>query len=253
MGSTYESLLDEVGDWCDIWCGEGCRPEELAEALAVLEAAIKANPQELSHIDADDVEAASSAYKEYTCAPDGWHPKTFRLLSRPAREALARLLRAIEESGWWPESNSSIHMKVTPKPTGGNRLIGWYRALFRLWCTIRKDYWVQWESTHGSDNCFSASRGNNVIDVAWRQAARAEIAVNSRKFPLELLRLTLVSYGWLRNLVTADNIIAQGVIAWRGMVAGCVAAARELNSIHEGRAGNHDHQAPSSGDRCMDR
>ena len=44
-------------------------------------------------------------------------------------------------------------------------------------------------------------------------------------FPLTLLRLTILSYGWQRNLVEGE-VIASGIRANRGMVVGCTAATR---------------------------
>ena len=49
------------------------------------------------------------------------------------------------------------------------------------------------------------------------------------QFPLKLLRLTLVSYGWMRFLTTGRTVAA-GIQACQGMIAGCVAATRELKA-----------------------
>ena len=46
-------------------------------------------------------------------------------------------------------------------------------------------------------------------------------------FPVRLLRLTILSYSWERQLV-GGNITTSGIVAWRGMIAGCVSATREL-------------------------
>ena len=56
-------------------------------------------------------------------------------------------------------------------------MVGFYSALFRLWCAIRADRWRAWEDTHGAAPFFAASRGNSVVDVAWRQAVKAELAI----------------------------------------------------------------------------
>ena len=44
---------------------------------------------------------------------------------------------------------------------------------------------------------------------------------------MRLLRLAVLSYSWSRHLIYGE-VLAAGVVAWRGMVAGCVAATREL-------------------------
>ena len=175
-GCVYQGLLAEAEDWHKVWTDD-CLASELEDAIKLIDAALQSCPEDLSPLTADDVHEASGAFRDRTSSPDGWHPKTFKLLSTAAKHSLAQFLNVLEKTGLWPESNSSLHLKLTPKPQGGNRLIGWYRALFRLWCKARKDLWVEWEDTHGSDRVFAASRGNSVIDVGWRQAARAELAV----------------------------------------------------------------------------
>ena len=94
----------------------------------------------------------------------------------------------------------------------------------------RADLWREWEDRHGSASFFSAARGDSVVDVGWRQAVRAEVSkmqgkavvvvaqdlkkcyeyiryhilsakAAGRKFPLRLLRLTVLSYSWSRHFV----------------------------------------------------
>ena len=93
------------------------------------------------------------------------------------RKLINRIRKRSAMHGLWPWANSSIHMCVTRKLVGGHRLIGWCGALVRLWCRIRGDVWRHWEDQHGSDRVFSASRGNSVVEVGWRQVARVELAV----------------------------------------------------------------------------
>ena len=45
--------------------------------------------------------------------------------------------------------------------------------------------------------------------------------------PLYELRATLISYGWKRHLVLGA-VLAAGLEAWKGIIAGCVAATMQL-------------------------
>ena len=112
---------------------------------------------------------------------DGFHPKGFAGLSTQCKDVLADMLNLFEDTGMWPTQNSSVHMNVQRKPGGGFRLIGWYRALFRLWCAIRSEAWRGWEDRHASETFFSASKGCSVTDVGWRQVVRAEVAAFIRQ------------------------------------------------------------------------
>ena len=259
-------MLGECQTWDEVWHGGNTEAEEHAKALAIIQEALQLDPQPLSLITGPEVGEAARHFKQKTATPDGWHPKTFGLVSSEGQDCLARILNTCECIGSWPEQQSSIHMSIQRKPAGGKRLIGWYRALFRLWCMLRADLWREWENKHGSASFFSNAKGNSVIDVGWRQAVRAEVArldgkhvvivaqdlkkcyeyiryhilaakAAARKFPLRLVRVTVLSYGWHRHLVHG-SIIADGITAWRGVVAGCVAATRELKLCVRGALSN---------------
>ena len=172
----YNVLLGEVNSWDHVWRGDDTSPEEHAQALTILNEALRLDPQPLSPITGTDVAQSSVAFKRKTVSPCGWHPRTYSLVSKESQDSLGRLLSQCEWNGMWPEEESSIHMSIQRKPAGGKRLIGWYRALFRLWCMCRSDLWKEWEDRHGSATFFSAAKGNSVIDVGWRQAVRSEVA-----------------------------------------------------------------------------
>ena len=128
--------------------------------------------------------------------------------------------------------------------------------MFRVYCLIRSDGWKQWEQANMNKPFFAAAKGNSVIDVAWRQAARAEISgimgraagliafdlvkcyeyvrhhllaakAVSWDYPLFGLSATLTSYGWHRHLLLG-KCIASGIISFQGIVAGFAAATIEL-------------------------
>ena len=226
--------------------------------MELLHRYLAANKQELPPITGRDVWQVSRSFPTMTVAPDGWHPRTFSLLGETGRELLARQLMIWEAAGMWPHSNSTIHMSSQRKPAGGRRLIGWYRAAFRLWSAIRGEHWREWEMKHATESFFGAAKRNSVLDVGWRQGVRAEfsqakgtstaiVAQDLRKcyelirfvilveqgikhfFLLLMLRTTVLSYGWKRHIVIGA-CISMPIQAWRGMVVGCIAATRELKA-----------------------
>ena len=46
-------------------------------------------------------------------------------------------------------------------------MIGWYRAMFRIWCMVRGEHWMEWEAKRVADPIFVVARRNRVVDVAW--------------------------------------------------------------------------------------
>ena len=133
---------------------DDCDENEHAQAMELLHRYLAANKQELPPITGRDVWQVSRSFPTMTVAPDGWHPRTFSLLGETGRELLARQLMIWEAAGMWPHSNSTIHMSSQRKPAGGRRLIGWYRAAFRLWSAIRGEHWRDWETKHATEGFF---------------------------------------------------------------------------------------------------
>ena len=145
MGCPYNVLLAEVDTWAGIWHGDGASPAEHAKAMQILNEALRIDPQPLEPLVGGNIAEAAKCFKKRTATPDGWHPRTFGLLSEESQDRLARVLNICECFGAWPEDESSIHMSIQRKPGGGKRLIGWYRALFRMWCMCRAYLWKEWE------------------------------------------------------------------------------------------------------------
>ena len=148
-GCSYWSLVTQTSEWHSLWTDQSS-PAEMEEAITLLNDAIASCPSTLPPITGEDVLKASKGFKLATVAPDGWHPRTFGLMGPEGREATAQLLNLFEQTGQWPTMSSSVSMKATRKPCGGSRLIGWYRAMFRLWSYIRSEVWRGWEDAHAS-------------------------------------------------------------------------------------------------------
>ena len=143
----------------------------------MLDKVLELDPQELEPITAQDILEAGKKFKQRTCNPDGWHPRSYQYLSLQAREVLAGMLNYWESKACWATQAKSVHMNSQLMHTGdGRRLIGWYRSLFRLYSLIRSPYWRAWEANHATETYFAAAAKNSVLDVGWRQAVRAEIS-----------------------------------------------------------------------------
>ena len=141
-------------------------------------------------------------------APDGWHPRTCLLLSDESLTVLAELMNIFEREGMWATTNSSVHMGVLWKKDGGKRLIGWYRAMFRLWCAARRESWRVWEAKHATDPFFAAARRNSFVDVAWRMAARSEIATMVGQHVVIVAQYITKFYQHMRRHILATNAMA---------------------------------------------
>ena len=149
-GCPYQVLLQEVQTWSTVWTSDCCQTEQ-EEAMKMLSQRLAQYPEAMQAITGNDVLEASLQFKKRTVSPDGWHPRSFALLGATGRDCIARLLTLCEKYGQWPGQCSSLMMGVHDKPAGGKRLIGWYRALFRLRCKTRTPQWKQWEDQHGSE------------------------------------------------------------------------------------------------------
>ena len=84
-------------------------PTEYARALAMLTEALQHSPSMLEPLTAADMRAAATTFKQRTVSPDGWHPRTFMLLSDESLTVLADLMNIFERQGMWATANSSVH------------------------------------------------------------------------------------------------------------------------------------------------
>ena len=61
----------------------------------MINAALAANPEHLAPITEEVVGDSAKCFKDSTCAPDGFHPKSYGLLSVEGKQTLAMLLNAL--------------------------------------------------------------------------------------------------------------------------------------------------------------
>ena len=91
----------------------------------------------------------------------------FKLLGNDALEALADLFLMMEGLGALPTATEHVIVALIPKPKGGNRYIGIYPALYRIWNATRRQEADKWEKEHARP-FFAAAKEQAPEDVVWR-------------------------------------------------------------------------------------
>merc|ERR1711873_6423 len=141
---------------------------------------------------------------------------------------------ACERTGHWPLDQSHLHVRLIRKPQGGFRPIGLYRALYRLWGKARQGLVRDWFVTRCRTPTLAMAPGRTVGDALWRDKVTRvaeptythtaecnwdiqkcfehlrhsklfESAI-AHRYPLAVLRLSLLSYTWPRTLVAEGNL-----------------------------------------------
>ena len=158
-------------------------------------------------------------------------------------------------------------MQLFPKPTGGNRTIGHFKAFFRVWQKQRKKVIREWETTTAMDNEFAASPSRSAVTTVWRQSVVGETASASgtvacsvlwdlrrcyeyleyyqlfsegekHAYPESLLLISGDSYQWGR-IIVADGCATPTLFARRGIIAGSSPATVELKLALLSRVRSH--------------
>ncbi len=193
--------------------------------------------------------AASMTFKEATLvAYDGVAMRHYALLSDGSLEVLADIVLVIEYLGHLPRQLRFAVMPLIAKARGGHRGIASLVGLYRLWARLRREATRAWEAANDRPY-FAAGKGRGPQDAVWRQAARAEAAVSTRRqaatvlwdlssffetvrrvplwhrarrlgFPLVLLRVALNAYAAPRAL-SMNGALARPLVADDGVLAGC--------------------------------
>jgi len=204
---------------------------------------------------AQQLRTAAKRFRPNTSAPDGMSPRQFEHLSEQALTALAMLLQAFEYGGDFAPTLRSMWTALLPKPHGGHRPIGLFRAIYRLWARARRPLVDQWAHKHAKDGIFSMAPGRQATDAVWRAQVKAaatrgthtlelnwdiqkcfehvqrpkliEVAMQLG-FPAHILRLSLASYAWPRRLRGYQGLVTDPIYATRGIVAGSAFACYEL-------------------------
>ncbi len=196
------------------------------------------------------IRAAAAQFKEETLtAYDGFHPRHYGLLGDEALEVVGAMIIIAELLGALPRQLRLLVMPMIPKPRKGHRAVAAFVSLYRLWAKVRKPYIDDWEAENDR-HYLAAGKDRSPQDVVWRQAVRAETAVEGNNevaanllwdmsafferldrrklrrrvmalnFPLPIARLAMAAYTGPRMLSMA-GALTKAIFAWRGVAAGC--------------------------------
>ena len=244
-------LRGDTEAWKALWCcGPGPADETWWEPARWPECVVD------RPADAEQIREAALAFSPGTAVVDGWHPRQFGGLSQACREGLPKLFFWFEVSGLWPRRHHDLLVKMLPKPSGGFRPICLYRSMYRLWSRLRATAIKERAAQELSHPAFNNMAGRRATDAAWRTLVRqlgrgpsethaVEIAWDvkkmfdhvrrdklygaavARRYPLSILRVSLLSYGWQRRLVTTSGIVSEGLWPSRGIAPGSAFAVYE--------------------------
>ena len=177
-------------------------------------------------------------------------------MSDPALECVALLFGMWEQVGDVSYLQRDMLTALIPKPQGGFRPIGLFRALFRVWSRARMGDVKAWAKENIPEDTFSMLPTHKALDPVWRcqvshlaageHAHTIELNWDIKKcfenvsreilcqrasatgYPPHILRLSLASYSWGRRLRGLGGIVTNDIYSNRGIVAGSAFAIFEL-------------------------
>ena len=177
---------------------------------------------------------------------DGVHPRALLRLPDEILYAWIALMIQCERHGCWSVKVGCVIVVLLPKPDGGFRPIGLIPCLPRVWMRCRRDTAKAWE-VKAERSFLYAGAGKGSTIAAWKQAARAEIAMlldlvkaferipyrvllrEARKlgYPLRPLKLAIATYKLART-IRVGEAPSDLAFAIRGIVAGSGTATTEM-------------------------
>ena len=72
---------------------------------------------------------------------------------------------------------------LLPKPQGGHRPIGLFRAIYRLWARARRPLVDAWAQAYAKDGVFSMAPSRQATDAVWRAQVRAAATRGTHTHP----------------------------------------------------------------------
>ena len=92
----------------------------------------------------DDIRAAARTFPTATAVVDGIHPRHVALLPDAGIQYIADLFEVWEYAGCPLLPEQTLMVKMIPKPTGGDRPIGLFPVLYRIWGKLRQPLLKEW-------------------------------------------------------------------------------------------------------------
>ena len=117
----------------------------------------------------------------------GIHPRHIGLLDHSGVDALILILHMSEALGCLSPQLAGVIIALLPKPAGGERPVGWYHSVYRVWIKARSSLVKSWDASHTHDYGFAAQKNKSPIDVVWRHACLSEIETTQSNYFLSVL------------------------------------------------------------------
>ncbi len=210
-----------------------------------------------------DLLQAGSAFKVNTALKlDALHPRVLRQTYADTLDVLADLLNRIELQHEWPGQVQGIVYVLIDKIGGGERPIGIFAGMVRLWERARLPQLREWQQRTLRDYDF-ARAGTTAEDAVWHQLLEAEALPDDQGpremasitvltdlvkcferirlahvwawgtywgMPKILLRMILVTYSMPRRILT-DGCFSEQVTTCAAIVPGSVFAIAVLHAM----------------------
>ena len=261
--SLPHDLLDEqVQKWQTLWaCSTAAPPTQWPQTPVV-------------RISSESIRTAAALFPAATSAHEGMSPCHISLLSVDALDALAKIYLIWEVMGDVGPTMRDMITVLLPKPKGGYRPIGLFRALYRVWGRVRANDVRTWvKDAMCEDGIFTMMPGRRPGDAVWRAQVKAlalktegwqQLEVNwdiakcfehvqrpllaklamELGYPPHVLRLSLSAYSWPRLLKGDFSIVSNPIASQQGIVAGSPLAIFELAAYMYSAAYGVLHQHP---------
>eukprot|EP00973_Karenia_brevis_P027793 3830329-Karenia_brevis.AAC.1 len=156
----------EANTWARLW-------KEHSQYLATFDLAGRTPPPQLV---VEQVRKAALSFPAGTgVGGDNIAPRAISRLSDALLIWLCVILTASEALGTWPTVLHLVLIVLLPKADGGQRPIGLFPTLIRIWMRARSSVARTWEH-HTHLPCLFGGKGRGAQRAAWQIAFRAEAA-----------------------------------------------------------------------------
>ena len=239
-----------AGKWHTVWKAEQCVVGESAcdqidwEGLGIDREAVVSPPS------VQQLREYSSLFTYATAlGSDELHPRHLAQLSDGALIALRQCLIAIVRIASLPSLVRLLKVVLLPKPDGGDRPIGLFASVIRVWAKFLFAQHVGPWQARNARPYFFGEQGKTCEDAVWLHSALAEYAQYSGKsyaaalldltkayekvdhkvlaeaaarygFPLRVLKIALMFYRMSR-VVIVEGLATSPVFTAQTIVAGC--------------------------------